>query len=143
MLGLREFLAALDKAEAGAGAASRAAVALTAAEVEAEAKKNFQGSHGKGQPHTGGDKPNVVTGTLRRSIQADPITRMGLAEYGTSIGPRAVYGRRVELGWPHSDGTRGHGVTRPFPYFTEPAKKAGDSLRVHAAEQWNRYLHSI
>lgn len=143
MLGLREFLAALDRAEAGANAAARAAVAQTAAEAEAGAKKNFQGSHARGELHVGGDKPNVVTGTLRRSIRTDPIARLGLADYGTVVAPRVIYARRVEKGWPTSDGSVGHGVTRAFPYFEEPAKKARESLRVHAAEQWSRYLRSV
>lgn len=143
LLGLGEFLAALKRAEEQAGEASRDAVAQTAAMVEREAKANFSGSHRRGEPHVGGDKPNVVTGNLRRSIHADPIRRYSLAEYGTIIAPRAVYGRRVELGWPHSDGQRGHGVTRAFPYFTEPAAKARREFPRIAEERWARYLRSM
>jgi hypothetical protein len=140
MLGLREFEAALRRVEAGANQASKVAVAITAAKVEAEAKANFEGSHAKGDPHVGGNKPNVVTGQTRRSIRTDPIARYGLADYGTIVAPRVKWARRLELGWPSSDGTVGHGVTRAFPYFAEPAKRGRDEFRTVAAEQWSRFL---
>lgn len=143
LLGLREFLEAVRRVEEGAGEAAREAVAETAAMVERDAKANFQGAHKRGQPHTGGDKPNVVTGTLRRSIKADPIRRYSLAEYGTVVAPRAIYGRRVELGWPHSDGQVGHGVTRAFPFFGPAAKKAREEFPRVTAEKWSRFLHSV
>ena len=145
MLGLNEFMAALRRAEAGANAASRAAVAITGAKVEAEAKANFEGSHAKGEPHVGGNKPNVVTGQTRRSIRMDPIARYGLADFGTIVAPRVKWARRLELGWPaeRDDGKVGHGVTRPFPYFAEPALRARSEFRSIAAEQWSRYLRSV
>jgi hypothetical protein len=140
MLGLREFENALKRAEAGANEAARSAVAAAAAIAEAGAKKNFEGSHKRGEPHVGGDKPNVVSGDLRRSIRTDPIRRYSIGDFGTVVAPRMKYARRVELGWPSGDGTRGHQATRPFPYFAEPARRARDEFRALAAEQWRRYL---
>ena len=145
MIGLPEFQAALRRAEAGANAAARAAVAITGAKVEAEAKANFEGSHAAGEPHVGGNKPNVVTGQTRRSIRMDPIARYGLADFGTIVAPRVKWARRLELGWPQSmdDGKVGHGVTRPFPFFEEPARRAREEFRDVAAVQWTRYLRSV
>lgn len=141
ILGLHEFEAALVRVAKGAENAARDAVAETAALAEAGAKKNFEGAHAKGQPHVGGDKPNIVTGTLRRSIRTDPIRRYALGDYGTIVAPRVKYARRVELGYPGGGGGRGHQATRPFPYFTEPAKHAKDRFRTIAAERWRIYMH--
>jgi hypothetical protein len=126
--------------EAGANAAARKAVAEAAALAEAGAKQNFEGSHARGEPHVGGDKPNVVTGTLRRSIRADPIRRYGIADYGTVVAPRVAYARRVEKGYPGGGDGPGQQATRAFPYFEPAAHIAREQFRVIAAEQWRRFL---
>lgn len=140
ILGLAEFEAALRRVAFQAGEAARIAVAKTAAEVEAEAKKNFDGAHRRGEPHVGGEKPNVVTGNLRRSIRTDPIKMYALGDYGTVVAPRAIYGRRVELGYPGGGSGPGHQKTRAFPYFVPAAQHGGARLHDHAAEQWRAFL---
>jgi hypothetical protein len=117
-------------------------VSKTAALVEKRAKENFEGSHAKGQPHVGDHHPNVVTGTARRSVRTDPVQRFGLGDYGTIVAPRAKYYRRLELGWPTSDGTRGHQVTRPFPSFVPAAREARKEFPEIAAETWRAFLTS-
>jgi hypothetical protein len=97
--GLDAVLASIERVATQADMAAKAIVAQSAAVVEAKAKANFSGSHKKGEPHVGGDKPNIVTGTLRRSIRADPVTRRGVGDYGTTVAPRVIYARRVELGY--------------------------------------------
>lgn len=129
--GLKEAYAAIDRISAQADAATREIVAKSAAVVEKAAKGNFSGSHKRGQPHVGGDRPNVVTGTLRRSIRPEPIVRVGLGEYGTTIGPRTVYARRVELGM------NGKGA---YPYFRPGVEDTKDELRAIAAETWRKFL---
>jgi pyruvate/2-oxoglutarate dehydrogenase complex dihydrolipoamide acyltransferase (E2) component len=133
LLGLAEFEAAIARVSADADAASKAAVSKAAAQVEADAKKSFQGAHKKGEPHVGGNQPNVVTGMLRRSIQTDPITRFGLSDYGTAIAPRAIYARSVEYGHDASS----HG----YPFFMPAAEKTGREFPSIAAEQWARFMH--
>jgi hypothetical protein len=140
LLGFHEFEAALEKVIAQADAGARASVVKGVAEVEAAAKKRFSGSHGKGQPHVGGDQPNVVTGTLRRSITHDPVSRGAFAEYFSRVGPTTVYARRVELGWSHSDGTRGHQITRPFPYFIPGYDEARRKFADIAAQSWRTFM---
>jgi hypothetical protein len=134
ILGLAEFKRALVKVAAEADEAARLAVSRTAAVAESEAKKHFQGSHKRGEPHTGGAEPNIVTGNLRRSIKTDPITHYGVGDYGTVVAPRAIYGRRVELGYPEGRGA--------YPYFMAAAKTARDQFRDIAAEQWRAFLHA-
>lgn len=132
LLGVREFESALRKVAAQADLAARRNVAEAAALLEKTAKANFEGHHKKGQPHEGGDKPNVVSGTLRRSIHHTPIARLGFANYGTDVGPSTVYARSVELG--------NHPGWAAYPYF-EPAY---DELRGQygaiAARNWGRFM---
>lgn len=139
LLGSHEFQSALTRLVAAADAAARENVVKGAAALEAAAKRNFQGSHPRGQPHVGGDRPNVVTGTLRRSITHDPVRR-AFGGYATRVGPSTVYARRVELGWPNSDGTRGHQRTRPFPYFTPAYDQVRRELTEIAAATWRKAM---
>jgi phage gpG-like protein len=46
----------------------------------------------------GGSGPNVVTGTLRRSIVMEGPVRTGLGTATARVGPTVVYGRIQELG---------------------------------------------
>lgn len=141
MLGLPEFEAALRKVAAGADEAARTAITQTAALVEKRAKENFVGAHTKRQAHVGGDKPNVVTGTARRGIRSGKVERHSLADYSLQVGPTARYSRRLELGWTDDDGTRGHQVTRAFPFFTPAVKDTGPEAREIAASTWRKFLH--
>lgn len=135
-VGLSELQAAFTKVSAEADVASRTIVAKAAAVAEKEAKANFSGSHAKGQPHVGGDKPNVVTGTARRSIGHEPVSRTGAFEWGTRVGPRTKYARRLELG-----GTDSRGVTtRPFPYFEPGVRTARMQFSAIAAAEWGAFL---
>ncbi len=134
LLGVKEFAAALEAKIRAEDLASKAFVVSAAHMIEAAAKKNFEGSHRKGEPHQGGSKPNVVTGTLRRSIRVFGPNRIG-KDWVATVGPTAVYGRAVELGlWQAPD------VSYPYftPAFEETAPKlaaawaalAGSALKV-------------
>ena len=139
LLGVAEVRAALEKVAAEAAAASREIVAKSAALVEAEAKKNFEGSHAKGQPHSGGSKPNVVSGDLRRSIRHEPVEPDGFG-YKTRVGPGMVYGRRVELGFTGTDSKGRHYNQPPYPYFRPAVESTAPKLELLAAEVWRRFL---
>lgn len=106
--GLKALYDSLADMAARADTGAKRIVAEGAVLVINKAQHNFDGSHKKGQPHVGGDKPNVVSGYLRRSIIADPIVKVGIGQYATTVGPTAVYGRRVELGFQGS---------KAYPYF--------------------------
>jgi len=130
-LGMPELFKSLEKVATEADAASRTIVTKSAALVTRAAQDNFEGAHKKGQPHVGGDKPNIVSGDLRRSIRADPVTRLGLSEYATKVGPRVVYGRAVELGYM---------TRRAFPYFDPAVTKVTPELNELATEIWGEFL---
>lgn len=129
--GVQEFGSALERIGKAADAAGRAIVTESAAVVEARAKANFVGAHKRGEPHVGGNKPNVVSGMLRRSIGHTPIVRTGPASYATAVGPRTVYGRRVELGMD---------PTRPFPYLRPAAVGSRAALSEIATRRWAAVL---
>lgn len=129
--GLQGVYEALDRISEQADEAAKAIVTKGAAIVEAEIKAGFSGSHKKGEPHVGGAQPNIVTGTLRRSVRANPVVKTGPSEYGTQVGPRVIYARRVELGY---RGSRG------YPYVTPGHGRAMPKLAAIQAEEARRFL---
>lgn len=130
--GLQKVYEALDKVSEQADEAAKAIVTKSAAVVEAEIKANFSGSHKKGEPHVGGSRPNVVSGTARRSVHADPVTQTGRGEYSTKVGPRVVYARRLELGYRGSAG---------YPYVRPGYGTALPKLAAIRAEEVRKFLH--
>lgn len=131
--GIPEFKAALDKAERNIDRASSAALIELAALAESKAKANFQGSHSRGQPHTGGAMPNIVSGNLRRSIQRSTVERKGPGDYMTRVFPSTVYARAVELGNP----ARG---SRAFPYFAPAMRVVRLNANDILARAWSKYI---
>lgn len=117
-LGINEFTAALARVGDRVAAEMRAAVAEIAADVEKAAKQGASGRPG----------PEVVTGTLRRSITHDPITPWGLGGWQTRIGPTVIYGRRIELGF-HGTDSRGRQYNQPgYPYFSPAWRSAASRM---------------
>lgn len=131
--GVRELQAALTRGMAQADLAARANVQLASLELIKEAQANFSGSHRKGYPHVpnGNNYPNVVTGTLRRSIISDGIRPLGPAFYSTKVGPTTKYGRRVELGL-HPTGA--------YPYFGPAVKRVRAKVNTIAAANWAKLI---
>lgn len=79
--------------------------------IERQAKKNANtGTHARGEGHLKGTGPgpNVVTGTLRRSITTE--VRYGFGTYVAQVGPTVEYARSLELGNPRWKS----GVRYPF-----------------------------
>jgi len=126
--GVNEFVAKLSEFTTAAAAGSRAAVAEAASTLETKAKQNATGRPG----------PNVVTGTLRRSITHDPITAFGLGGAQTNVGPTVIYGRRIELGFTGADSRGRHYNQPPYPYFV-PAFESTDFAGIYA-KHWAEAL---
>lgn len=120
-----------------ANLAARTVVEGSAAIAERAIKANFDGSHSKGQPHTGGNKPNIVSSTLRRSIRASDVEGVGFGEWRASVGPTTVYGRRIELGYPGGPGV-GHAHTRAFPYVRPGADTARAPIAAYRLTVFGR-----
>ena len=140
-IGTRELEDAFKNIALRADMASKAIVSESAALVVAKAQSNFEGtrirvksSTGKSwsvypERHVGGDKPNIITGYLRRSIRSTPIIKLGRGDYVTKVGPNAIYGRSVELGYKGSKG---------YPFFTpavEEAMTQFEAIRLRVFKQ--------
>lgn len=141
-LGIAEFEAGLQRVARQADDASKLIVAKSAAVLIKEAQSDFSGTrkwvsgdrggrHLDPPAHTGGDQPNVISGDLRRSIKAEPIVRLGLATYGTSVGPKVAYGRRVELGYLGSHG---------YPFFDPAVERARLVFAEIARTEWAKFV---
>lgn len=128
--GINEAVAALSQLSARVDAANRASTVEVAAEVERAAKSNFEGQHPPGTPRipNASMKPNVVTGTLRRSIRSTGVQRLA-GGYTSTVGPTVIYGRRVELGFKGADSLGRHYNQPAYPYFGPGVKEV--RLRVH------------
>jgi len=131
--GIPEFKEALLIAERNIDRASSAALLEIAALAESKAKGNFAGSHAKGQPHTGGSQPNVVSGNLRRSITRTAIQRTGPGDYMTRVYPSTVYARAVELGNPLTG-------SRAYPYFGPAMKVVRANANDILIRAWSKYI---
>jgi hypothetical protein len=126
-VGMDEVMRNISEMAARAQAGAREVVVGSAAIVEAQAKANFAGHHRRGEPHVGGpgSYPNIVTGTLRRSITHTPVMQAGLATFVSTVGPTAKYGRRVELQY-------------RYAYFAPAREQSRVRLQVYQLSVWNR-----
>ena len=133
VFGVGELKAALDAMLLQVNASSVAIVRRGEAVVEAAAKKQFTGSHKKGTPTTSapGSPPDVVSGTLRRSIISDVPVMEGFAAVGR-VYPTAIYSRIQELG--------GRGLP-PRPYMQPGYQSVTSRLAAIAVEEWGRATH--
>lgn len=131
--GIPELKAALHEHAAGADKAAKVTVVRGGALATKLAQANFQGHHRAGQPHVGGNQPNIVTGYLRRSIRMTPVIRLGFSSYMTRIGPNAIYARAVELG------LHGHAG---YPYFTPAAVEVRLKMPSIAFQSWEEFLRA-
>jgi hypothetical protein len=108
--------------------ATKKAVGIGAILIQANARANFEGSHPRGKPHVGGNKPNVQIpgGKLRESISLIPESpvMLGPGKYTISVAPTMIYGRRVELGFTGTDSLGRHFNQPPYPYLQPGVDKA-------------------
>lgn len=136
------FDASIDELKARVNAATRDAVALGGHEIEREAKLGFVGDHARGQPHVGGNQPNVVSGSLRRSIKLIPESPFstGVGQWQVSIAPTLIYGRRIELGF-HGADSLGRVYDQPgFPFLKPGFDKALPILPRIFRDTWQAAL---
>jgi hypothetical protein len=114
---LSQVMAGMTAFEQNVMQAAEYGIAQAAFALEREAKKNANtGTHKRGEGHIEGTGPgpNVVTGTLRRSITTE--VRYGFGSYIATVGPTVEYARAVELGHPNWRGKR-------YPYLIPAAGK--------------------
>lgn len=121
---LADVLKSIEGLEDKIEKAAQLGVAMAGLAIEREAKINAnngvrvrQGNKIIPPKHIGpsGSGPNVITGTLKRSITTR--VRVGFGTYIAEVGPTVVYARAVELGSPiWKSGVK-------YPYLTPAADK--------------------
>lgn len=120
------FKAYLEKAIAKVEAQTLAFVTQGALVIEAETKSKMDGRPG----------PNVVTGTLRRSEVVTSVEPIGPGTYEARIGPTAIYGRRIELGFVGTD-SLGRVYNQPaYPYVKPGLRASRSKIEALAATFW-------
>ena len=139
-----DFEAQIDAIIAAATAAAEATVTNGAHLIERYAKSNFGPAHAKGSPKSVFDKPQSVTGTLRRSITVLSVTKVGSGEFQATVAPTVIYGRRTELGF-HGTDSLGRNYNNPgepaYPYLTPAVTKAIPDLQILFTNAWNTSLN--
>ncbi|MFD2421675.1 hypothetical protein [Amycolatopsis pigmentata] len=137
MVGVSEFMDAINASVARQVAATRAAVAKGAHTIEAKAKDELTtSSHEKGTPTPSrpGEPPSLITGTLRRSVRVEGPTGEGQT-FTAKVGPTAVYGRIQELGGVAGRGSR----LPPRPYMKPAVEKSAEELKALFREAWSKW----
>lgn len=131
--GMDAFRSAIAEMNVKVGLAAQANVRDGSAMVVREAMANFEGAHKKNRPRVpnSSNRPNIVTGNLRRSIRSSGITSLGGARFEATAGPTAIYGRRVELGF----NNRGS-----YPFFGPAVKATRARMQAVATSNWAKYL---
>lgn len=95
--GVSEFKAAIDRQIAAMDVANREIVTRGGHIIEAHTKERMSG-----------DWPNVVSGTLRRSVMVRNIVPLGVGRWSSETAPAVIYGRRIELGFHGTDSKGRH-----------------------------------
>jgi hypothetical protein len=144
LLGVPQFMAAIDGMVTRADFAAREATGKGAHLIEAATKQKLAESSGtvtRGQrdsrgrftrnqtsPSPPGQPPALQTGQLRRSVRVEGPTRTGPGAWESKTGPTAAYGRIQELGGVTG---RGGATTLPArPYLGPALKELIDSGRL-------------
>lgn len=138
--GQDSFHASMARIRAAADEATREALTVVGASVVKKAQHNFSGAHAKGKPHEGGDKPNVVTGYLRRSIEMTPLRHEATGFWALDVQVGAIYGRRVEKGFYGRDSLGRIFAQRAYPYFDPAAHDAMDTFAPLAAAIYAKHF---
>lgn len=123
--GIKEFEAAITAIVSAAEKATGDAVAEAAHLVEAKAKSNASGRPG----------PNVVTGTLRRSIYVEGPKSVGMG-YSAKVGPSVIYARRIELGYQGTDSLGRHYDQPAYPFLKPGLDAARDEISSIFEKHW-------
>jgi phage gpG-like protein len=85
-------------------------------------------SHARGTPTPSapGQPPALITGTLSRSVTADPVKPLSETQFMVQVGATTVYARIQELG---GQCGRGHATTLPpRPYLAPTVQRISPAL---------------
>jgi hypothetical protein len=104
--------------------ATREAVQRSALLIEANAKASFGPAHEAGTEKTVFDRPQSITGALRRSIEVVESSHRTIRGWEAKVAPQMIYGRRIELGFTGTDSLGRDYDQPPYPYFSPGVEKS-------------------
>lgn len=81
-----------------------------------------------------GEPPYLRSGDLRRSVQQDEISPLGMGRYSTQVGPTIVYGRIQEIGG--DTGPNGATHLDPRPYVAPALEKVTPQMYAVMKAAW-------
>ena len=123
VVNLQEVIHYFESSGKSMEAAALWALGQTAQAVDAQTKANLQSYTNSSAPsgrgykgHEGGEFPDQVTGTLKRSVYVE-YTSPGMNYYEATVGVGAVYARKVELG---GNGSRAYAYLMPAVRTVNP-----------------------
>ena len=129
--GVKAFNASLQTIEKRMRMAGRQIVVEGGQVIAKNSREMFtEPGNGRKGRHVGpvGGPPNVRTGYLGRSIQTSRPEEIGFGRWTTSTGPKAVYGRRIELGFPRGN--------YAYPYLQPGFEKSMPEIRKISERVW-------
>lgn len=111
--GLHEFKDRIDEIIVKADLAARKAVTDGGHLIERRSKQ----------------RSPVKTGTLRRSIHVDSVSRLSPGRWESRTGPSVIYARRIELGFHGADSLGRHYNQSGHPYMGPAFNESIDAVR--------------
>jgi hypothetical protein len=122
---------ALEELAARVESATETAVKLGGEIVRAEVLTHMNGRPG----------PNVITGTLRRSVKVGTPIPERTGVWSVTVAPTVVYARRIELGFEGTDSLgRVYPKKYPYPYMAPGLTAAVARLGTVLFTQWSTAL---
>ena len=86
--------------------------------------------------HVEGSQPHIRSGYLARSISFDGPREVGYGRWETKTGPKAAYGRRIELGFTGRDSLGRNYDQPPFPYMRPGFEDSKPEIEAIAQREW-------
>ena len=90
--------------------------------------------------HVEGDRPHIRSGYLARSITFEGPREISRGRWETTIGPKAAYGRRIELGFRGKDSLGRTYDQGPFPYMEPGLEESRRDIEAIAKREWERAM---
>ena len=132
----------LDKLIVAVDEATRVGITASAHVIEGNAKASFGPAHAKGTPKTVFDKPQSITGDLRRSIEVTEVFKTRMTQWTARIAPQMAYGRRIELGFAGEDSMKRVYDQPAYPYMEPGVRKSTSTIETLLTNAWQRALRS-
>ena len=135
--GVKEFNASIKALENRMRMAGRDIVIEGGQVIVKNSRRMFtEPGNGRKGKHVGppGGPPNIRSGNLARSIQSSKAEEIGRGRWTNRTGPTAIYGRRIERGFPEGK--------HNYPYLQPGFEKSMPEIKIIAERVWAGVLRA-